>query len=99
MEPLTFLKEKLRSLSIQFRSVQIRYAYNNSIATHIVELTPENEYYNNTLLDDTWIPISIDFMEMFPGENISFISSDSNLAIAKAEIEFNTQKMNLISKV
>ncbi len=96
MEPITFLKEKLNFLSVQFPTIRVRYAYNNSIATHIVELTPENEYYNNASLDDAWIPILIEFMERFRGENISFTSSDSNLAISEAEMEFNMQKEALL---
>lgn len=85
----TFLKENLEKLAQQFPQVQIKYAYNYSIATHIVELTPEKEYYFNEELDNAWIPVSIEFMETFPADSISFISSDSSLAIAKPELEWN----------
>lgn len=89
MEPVNFLKDRLENLALHFPQVQIKYAYNASIATHIVELTPEAEYYFNEALDKMWIPISIEFMETFPTESISFISSDSNLAIDKGEFEWN----------
>lgn len=89
MEAITFLKEKLSGLAVQFPNVQIKYAYNRSIATHVVELTPVSEYYHNESLDSAWIPISIEFMETFLAEDICFISSDSRLAIAQPELEWN----------
>ncbi len=90
-----FLKSQLSNLATQFTEVQIRYAYNKLIETHVVEITPEYEYYNNSSLDDAWINISLEFMEKFQDENISFISSDSSLAIVQADFEWNS--FNLIS--
>jgi len=93
MTPITFLKERLEKLAVAFPQVQIRYAYNYSIATHVVELTPEVEYYHNERLDNAWIPVSMEFNEVFPAESISFISSDSSLAITKPEMEWNVPMM------
>lgn len=89
MNAIDFLKQKLGALAFQFPQVQLKYTYNSSIATHIVELTPEKEYYNNEALDDAWIPVSIEFMETFASESIAFVSSDSSLAIEQPEFEWN----------
>ncbi len=89
MDPKIHLVEKLEELASNFPHVQIKYAYNELIETHVVELTPEYEYYNNVALDDAWFPISLEFMEIFPEENISFVSSDSSLSIGKPEFEWN----------
>lgn len=93
MESKTFLKERLAAIALQFPNVQIKYAYNYSIATHIVELTPESEYYNNEVLDAVWIPLSMEFSETFASESICFISSDSRLAISQSEFEWNKARI------
>jgi len=85
-----FIKEKLQLLADTFTTVTVRYAYDNAISTHIVELTPEEEYYNNTALDKFWIPISLDFKRLFENEDITFISSDSILKISDPVFEWNT---------
>jgi len=85
-----FIKEKLGLLANAFKTITIRYAYNDAISTHIVELTPEEEYYNNTALDKCWIPISLEFKTLFENEDITFISSDSILKISDPAFEWNT---------
>ena len=87
---LEFIKEKLEHLANAFKTVTIRYAYNDAISTHIVELSPEEEYYNNTALDKCWIPISLEFNRLFENEDITFISSDSILKISNPVFEWNT---------
>ena len=94
MKTIEFLKERLSKLSLEFSQIQIKYAYNAQIETHIVELVPEKEYYENKSLDDSWIDISLDFSKLFPNENISFISSDSSLAIQQPELEWNCKHIN-----
>ncbi len=89
MEPTLFLKERLGTLAVQFPGIQIKYAYKPSIATHIVELSPVKDYYENDLLEAAWVPLSIEFMETFIAENICFVSSDSRLAIPHSEMEWN----------
>lgn len=85
-----FIKEKLELLANAFKTITIRYAYNHAINTHIVELTPEEEYYNNNALDKCWIPISLEFKRLFENEDITFISSDSILRISDPVFEWNT---------
>lgn len=92
MTTIEYLRQTLDRLAVQFPNVQIRYAYNSKIETHIVEITPEIEYYNNPAIDDSWIYIYLEFSKKFPNENISFISSDSSLAIENAEEEWNCNK-------
>ena len=57
--------------------------------THIVELSPEDEYYTNYKLESAWLEIVSKFMEAFPAEDISFISTDSILKISKPIFSFN----------
>jgi len=88
-----YLKIKLEKLSMDFPHITIRYAYNSVINYHVVELTPQSEYYNNNALDDKWIPISLEFMQTFPTEYISFVSDDSTLKVENPEFSFNEKEI------
>jgi len=85
-----FILEKLQKLSANFPMVEMKYEYNHPAQTHIVELTPESAYYENRDLENAWIDIVQEFMERFPTEDLSFISSDSILRIEQPEYSFNT---------
>lgn len=89
MSAAGYLKEKLEFLSEKFPSITFKYAFDNTIQTHIVEITPETEYYYNKTLDKAWIPISLEFMKLFKDDTISFISSDSILAITVPELIYS----------
>lgn len=90
MNQTEFLYGQLEVIAKDFPQVRIKYAFNNVIRTHIVELLPEEEYKFNSQLDDAWIPLSFRFREHFPDAEISFVSSDSTLSIKQPEFEFNT---------
>ena len=90
-----FIIENLTKLAQQFPDVQIKYAYNFTIETHVIEFTPEEAYYNNEALDNAWIPFSVDFDTLFLDESIAFISSDSSLCIQQAENTWNEKNENL----
>jgi len=87
---IEFIREHLELLADAFKTITIRYAFNDAINTHVVELTPEKEYYNSDALDKCWIPISLEFNKLFEGEDITFISADSPLKIANPVFEWNT---------
>jgi|GEM_PF-3123884 len=89
MTPLEFIQENLSILSKQFPSVNIKYGYNNLIKTHIVVLSPEEEFLHNDQLDDAWIPLSFNFKSSFPDEEIAFVPPSSTLAIIEVLEEFN----------
>lgn len=94
MNPLDFLKTELEKVSKNFTNVQFKYEYNNIISTHIVEILPLDEYLHNDKLSETWIPLSIEFGQIFPNEEIAFISSDSILRINDPIFEFNILNQN-----
>ena len=90
MKPTDFLRSSLENLAKNFPNVHIKYAFNKTIKTHIVELLPITEYRYNAALDNAWIPLSFDFRSHFPEEEIAFVSSDSTLSIKTPNFEFNT---------
>ena len=84
-----FISEQLQQLAASFPMVQIKYRYEKTAETHIVELTPVHSYYNDPSLENGWMAIAREFMERFPQEDLSFISSDSILRIDQPELSFN----------
>ena len=47
MTPKDFLYNELKLIASKFLHVNIKYGYDLMIETHVIELTPESEYYNN----------------------------------------------------
>ena len=88
-----FIYERLQFLSRDFPSVQIKYRFNEWAKTHIVELTPVESYYMNTALESAWIDLVKDFMEKYPADDISFVSTDSMLRIEEPEFSFNVHAL------
>jgi hypothetical protein len=92
MTPQNFIEIKLSALAKQFPHVCIRYGYDEIGQAHIVELTPANEYYSNIELDNSWMPISWEFYDLFENEDLTFITDDSWLKIENVILEFNLIK-------
>ncbi|MEO7310941.1 MAG: hypothetical protein ABIX01_11130 [Chitinophagaceae bacterium] len=88
MTPQEYLKNELTILAGSFPQIHIQYGFDAMIDTHIVQLDPIKEYYENIALDDAWMPIAMSFDEQFE-DCISFIPSDSSLKLAVSEIEWN----------
>jgi hypothetical protein len=89
MTPVDFLYTELNAIAREFPQVHIKYDYNELIRTHIVVLLPLEEYRDNKALDDRWIPVSFRFQEIFPNQDIAFVSSDSTLDMDIPTMEWN----------
>jgi hypothetical protein len=92
MTTLEYLTEKLFLLAENF-GITVKYHYDDKIFRHIVELTPYEEYYNNEKLDNYWIEISLEFMKLFPDDNISFVSNDSTLISENHLLTFTAKEL------
>jgi hypothetical protein len=85
MNASEFIREKLLELHGQFSNLTIKSGFDESINTHIVNITPISEFRDNKELEDRWFLISIEFMKLYPDEGIAFITDDSYLNLDKAE--------------
>lgn len=81
MKPEEYIISKLKSLSNGFPSIIFRYGLDSIINTHVIEITPEKEYYNNEPLDNAWFELVQEFYSLYPGFDICVISSDSTIKI------------------
>ena len=96
MTVLEYLKDKLSFLAECF-SIIVKYHYDDEINRHIVEITPQEVYYSNSNLDNCWIDISLEFMNLYPNESISFVSSDSTLTSKESILVFDCKKTQEIN--
>lgn len=90
MTPAEFLRKELGELAEKFPSVHIKYGYDKTIFTHIVEILPLSEFEGNDSLLEAWMPLSFEFRQNFREEDIAFVSSDSTLRVDSPLFEFNT---------
>jgi cold shock CspA family protein len=96
MQSIEFIKNKLGEIANRFPTVQIKYAFNSNIETHIIQFEPFDAYYNMPELDAAWIPFSVEFDRIYQDESIAFIGSDSTLSITdNFDFSWNTQLIDL----
>jgi len=86
MDARQYILKELETLITQFPNIRVRYEYDKYAVVHFVEVVP-NEVYH---LDDNYIAweneMTDKFIELFPVENICFISDDALVGIENAEI-------------
>ena len=102
MTSVEFLKIELQGIAAKFPNVHIKYGFNSKIDLHIVELLPLIEYTTNKKLDEAWIPVSLNFLETYKDEEVTFISSNSRLSLKESIFEFNENacsEENIISEI
>ena len=85
MDSKTYILKELETLITKFPDIRVRYEYDSNALVHFVEIVP-NEVYH---LDNEYIiwenNMDDRFIELFPTENICFISDDALVGIEKAE--------------
>ncbi|HQB77933.1 MAG TPA: hypothetical protein PLJ52_06265 [Tenuifilaceae bacterium] len=93
MKAQEFLIEKLRGLSSKYEEVKIRYEYRANTQSHIIEIIPLSFFDKNAeyLLDEA--NIERHFEELYPSQNIVFISEGSLIEIRNADLELGYDKL------
>jgi hypothetical protein len=94
-----FILNELATFINKFNNVQVRYEYNESALTHVVEVTPSEMYHLNEEYI-LWESELVDkFIELCPTQNICFISDDALVGIENPECvlygKYFTPKTNL----
>ena len=85
MESKKYILNSLETLIAKFPNVRVRYEYDKYALIHFVEVVPNNVYH----LNDDYIAweneMAGKFIEIFPTENICFISDDALVGIENEE--------------
>jgi hypothetical protein len=87
MKSREFIEKNLQSLASKFDEAKIRYEYREDTHSHIIEVVPLNFYENNESYMEEEARIEDEFEELFPTENIVFISEESLTEIKKPDFE------------
>lgn len=87
MTPSNFIISKLKLFIEEFPQARVRYEYDDFSDTHFIEVVP-NEIYH---LDQSYIEwegkIFDEFVEVFPYDNICFLSDDAIVGLNKIDFE------------
>ena len=82
-----YIISKLESFITSFPQARVRYEHDADIDTHFVEILPNELYHLNEDYMDWEEQVFDDFVEMFPGESIGFITDDALVGLENVEYE------------
>lgn len=79
MKPSEFINKKIEYL--KFKDIEIKYQYKITTNTHIIKILPLSLYENNIEYIMEEEDIENEFTELYPFEELLFISDDSLIQI------------------
>ena len=86
MKARDFVEKKLRNLIEKFPNISIRYEHCKATDSHLIEILPLHFFNNNEqYMREEW-DIEDEFENMYPLEDIVFISEKSLIEIKKADL-------------
>lgn len=77
MRSVDLIKKELNYISNTIEGVEIRYEFDKCNLIHLVEIKPLDLFENNSSYLDKEIELEDKFFELFPKENLIFISEGS----------------------
>ncbi|MBE7696456.1 hypothetical protein [Tenacibaculum finnmarkense] len=77
MNSIELVKQELQELFSLIDGIEIRYEFKKSTFTHFVEVKPLDLFSTNNVYIDKEISLEEKFSELFPSEDLVFISEDS----------------------
>lgn len=81
MKPSEFINKKIKYLKFKFKDIEIKYQYKITTNTHIIKILPLSLYENNIEYIMEEEDIENEFTELYPFEELLFISDDSLIQI------------------
>lgn len=76
MKSKEFCLKKIEGLVKIFPNIKCSYKESLHDDSHVIEIVPIKEFYDNKLLQDMIYDIDMEFIELFPHECIFILSSD-----------------------
>ena len=86
MKSKEFIKNSLNNLFDKF-DIKLRYEYRESTTSHLIEVIPLHVFEEDKDYMQAEFNFENEFEELFPNENIVFISEDSLTEIKESEFE------------
>ncbi|HLA54818.1 MAG TPA: hypothetical protein VK623_01855 [Flavobacterium sp.] len=76
-----FILNKIKELVSQFTELTIKYEYEESCDSHFIEVSPIKEFESNKNYISKERAISLEFVNLFPFEILTFISEADGIAL------------------
>jgi len=100
MTSTEYIKNKLSQILSQFPEISCKYEFDAFSASHLIELKPSEIYFSNHSFKEKEIELLSEFIELYPFENITFITDDDLYKIESPIFEKQSQvSFNNVSKV
>ncbi len=88
MKSKTFLQSELEKIYSTINNIFIKYEYRTNISTHIIEITPISIFKQNKDYIDLEIELEETFHDLFPKEEILFVTDDSLITVDTPDFEY-----------
>jgi hypothetical protein len=99
MTATEFIKNKIDNLVNDMPNIKCSYEFDRTALVHLIEILPSSIYEKNDDYIDSEQNIIFDFIENFPDENISFITSGSIVKINNPEYIKLGAKFGIINSI
>jgi hypothetical protein len=94
-----FIKDKLSHIWNSFPEVQFRYEFKIHTNTHVIEVVPFSVFEGNEEYMRTESDFEYEFEQMFPEEDILFISEGSLTEMKNVEYQLGPKNLNFWNEV
>lgn len=91
-----YIISKLESFIKSFPQARVRYELDSDIETHFVEILPNELYHLNEDYMNWEEQMFDDFIEMFPGESIGFITDDAIVGLDNIDFEIYGEQFDFL---
>ena len=99
MKARDYIENKLNELVSRFDDIQIRYEYRNNTRSHLVEIIPLSFFEENEEYFEEEVAFEDEFEQLFPSENIVFISEGSLTEIKTPHLKLGYEKIKFNNEV
>lgn len=93
MKAIKYLETKLQELSVKFEEIQIRYEFRENTQSHLIEIIPSSFFEKNEIYLREEAKIEDEFEDLYPTENIVFITEGSLTEINQVDLTFGYDKI------
>jgi len=105
-EAKKFLRKRLNEIFVAIDNIEIAYEHRLATNTHIIEVKPNSIFKESKAYADMEMALEEEFEELFPNEELLFISKNSLTQFEQPEFKlslklnykFDTKASSLISK-
>lgn len=97
MESIKYLIEKLKILHDKCENLNIRYEYKSLLNTHVIDVRPKDVFENEEFYAHLQLSLEDEFENLYPLEEILFISNESLMSIDKAIFEIKSVEVQEIN--